>query len=392
MMAQLNGGDILVCSTASEGGLGFSHAGEREGLSRLPGIPGESVAASYFNASATHAALGASGQLLAFTLSQSPYLRLIDLHAAGAVAGPSVLPAGAANACAFNPASSVLAVAHASTPYITLYTTHDWAKIENPSDLPTGTGADVSFNPVLPQLAVAHNSSPYVTLYNTSDWTKISNPADLPGGAGLSAGFNHAGTLLAVTFNGAGRLRVYNTADWSSVSIAQFPSGGAFRGRFSPDGSYYAMFARSSPYLVVYSTTGWGYVPDLPLPSGTVECMAWVTNTVLAYAVGDMCYLLDIIAKNIIGQFRLNGTSHGSMFCVPGERRVLSGTVRNTLESGLARNVRAIHAATGRIVAKTTSEEGTGAFEMTVWNADEHNVVCDGGPGELSESIDAVGV
>lgn len=392
MMAQLNGGDILVCSTASSGGLGFSHAGERDGLSRLPGIPGESVAASYFNANATHAALGASGQLLAFTLSQSPYLRLIDLHAAEAVAGPSVLPAGAANACAFNPASSVLAVAHATTPYVTLYNTSDWTKIANPAELPAGTGAGVSFNPVLPQLAVAHSGSPYVTIYNTGDWTKLSNPVNLPGSSGLSADYNHVGSLLAVTYNGSGRLRVYNVADWSDVSIAEYPSSGAFRGRFSPDGSYYAMGGSGSPYLIIYSTTGWVYVPDLPVVSATVQALAWVTNTVLAYAVGDMCYLLDIIAKNIIGQFRLNGTSHGSMFCIPGERRVLSGTVRNTLESGLARNVRAIHAATGRIVAKTTSEEGTGAFEMTVWNADEHNVVCDGGPGELSESIDAVGV
>ena len=98
-----------------------------------------------------------------------PYISIGSLSKKRLLANPAVLPAGAANGCAFSHDGTKLAVAHGGSPFITVYNTSDWSKIANPAVLPAGAANGCAFSPDGTKLAVAHNTSPFITVYNTSD-------------------------------------------------------------------------------------------------------------------------------------------------------------------------------------------------------------------------------
>ena len=98
-----------------------------------------------------------------------PYISIGSLSKKRLLANPAVLPAGAANGCAFSHDGTKLAVAHGGSSFITVYNTSDWSKIANPAVLPAGAANGCAFSPDGTKLAVAHNTSPFITVYNTSD-------------------------------------------------------------------------------------------------------------------------------------------------------------------------------------------------------------------------------
>jgi hypothetical protein len=387
---------MLLAFTAGAGGVLLANAGSADPV-RIPFAPDSQAAGQLFPVSANlplNAAVpNASRSMLAVCGSASPYMRVIDVASENVLGNPAVLPAGAAGIAAFNPAGSRLAVPHSGSPYVTIYNTTTWAKITNPAALPAGNGVVCKYNPAGTVLAVGSFGNPALTLYNTGDYSKISDPAVVHTSQVTDLAFSPNGAFLAVSGYTSPYLHVYNTAGWSLVTLTDSPaSTWPERLAFSPDGTYLAIGGWYAPYYMIYSVTGWVAITGLPVASSRVFGVGWVSNTCVAITFGRTVIVVDVVAKTVVSRKILMPGQAQHLTAVAGAAVELSGTVRDVNENGLARNVRAVHADTGIVHAQTTSEPVTGVFEMTVYNTDEYNVVCDGGPGELSESIDAVGV
>lgn len=393
---KLCGGDLLLSFASGPGGLMIANAGNADPV-RIPFAPDSQAAVQLFPVSSGRwvyaAALNASRSLLALGISGTPYVRLLDVESENLLGNPAVLPTGNAGIPAFNPAGNRLAVPHTNSPYVTIYNTATWAKISNPASLPAGNGLVCKYNPGGTVLAVGGFGSPALTLYNTGDYSKIADPATVSSTRVTDLAFSPNGAFLAASGYTSPYLHVYNTSDWSLVTLADSPAAvWAERIEFSPNGAYLAVGGWNSPYYRIYSTTGWVVLTDLPAVPGRVHGIGWVDNTHVAITYARIVVIVDVVAKVIVGRKILTHANADHLIAIAGSAVELSGTVRDVNENGLARNVRAVHADTGIVHAQAMSESITGVFEMTVYNTDEYNVVCDGGPGEMSESIDAVGV
>ncbi|MEQ1674575.1 MAG: hypothetical protein ABL865_06020, partial [Candidatus Nitrotoga sp.] len=111
------------------------------------------------------------------------------------ISGPTVAPAGNANAVAYSPDGKYMAVVHATSPFVTIYkrsgvTGETYTKLGNPlGGLPAGIGRSVKFTETSKYLVVAHDATPFVSVYKISTgdvFTKLANPTTLPAGNGLS--------------------------------------------------------------------------------------------------------------------------------------------------------------------------------------------------------------
>lgn len=393
---KLCGGDLLLSFASGSGGLMIANAGNADPV-RIPFASDSQAAGQLFppftDRYVRAAVPNADLSLLVVAVSASPYIRLIDVESENLLGDPAILPAGAAGIPSFSPSGDRLAVPHAGSPYVTIYNTVTWAKISNPASLPAGNGLVCKYNPGGTVLAVGGFGSPALTLYNTGDYSKIADPAVVSTTRVTDLSFSPNGSFLAASGYTSPYVHVYNTSDWSLVSLVDSPASiWAERLAFSPDGTYLLIGGWYAPYYRIYSVTGWVAVSDLPAVSSRVYGVGWIDNTRIAITFARSVIVIDVVAKAVISG-KVFGSSHAEhLTAVVGAKVELSGTVRDINENGLARKVRAIHADTGILHAKTASEPVTGVFEMTVYNTDEYNVVCDGGPGELSESIDAVGV
>lgn len=347
--------------------------------------------------SAQCCALSHDNQWLAVGSSSSPRAHIYDAETGNLATTLADVPTGQVNGVDFNSTKTMLACAHATSPFITIYSISGttFSKISNPSVLPAGTGNCCAFNPAGTLLAVGHATTPFITIYNTGDWSKVANPASLPVNSVTSCDFNHDGSLLALTRSGGGAaLIVYNTSSWATVSLVTTPASIASpKCKFSPNGAYLAYFGSNLNRLYIYNTSTWETIPIADL-GGNAGGLAWLDDSHIAVNANGLIKIINVATNTEISthsSINSAGTNnHNEMICVPGSPRTLSGTVRDITETGLARRVSAIHAASGRVVCEVVSTAVTGIFSLRVWGNDKHNVICDGQSLEISQIIDAI--
>lgn len=395
---QLAGGDLIIAVGDATGATGIHIV--NAGSGDFVGIKFDPDSAAVSNLFAEFALVNTYGvavnsalSLIAVGQGATPYVRLIDVSSENVLGNPSTLPAGAARILAFNAAGTRLAVPHSNTPYITIYNTSDWSKLTNPSTLPAGNALTCSFNYAGTILAVGNFGNPSLTLYNTGDYSKISNPATVWTTRVTDVSFSPNDSFLAVSGYTSPYLLVYNTSDWSTVTLTDSPSAlWAERVEFSPGGTYLAACGWYTPFFMVYSVGGWTRITGLPAITSRAYGIKWIDNTTLAVTYARYILVIDVVAKTVLSKKIMPYSNAEYLSGVVGQKSILSGTVRDVNENGLARSVRAVHAGSGRLHAETVSESVTGVFAMTVFNDEKYNVMCDGESGELSEIIDAAGV
>lgn len=282
----------------------------------------------------TDCAYSPDGAYLAVTFSASPYLIVYNTSDWTTVTLGGNPPAQA-NCCAFSPDGAYLAVGNSnSSPYLTVYNTSDWSKVTLTGGAAPGHVYDVAFSPDSSKLAVATASSPYITVYNTSDWSKATIPTgSRPTASAYSCAFKPDGSQLAIGYGASPYYSVLNTADWSKESVPDQGLSSYPRAlKFSPDGKFLAIGINTGSALKLLNASDWSDAGN-------------------AFAVLPTTSIYDI-AFNV------------------GQRRVISGNVRDIDGTLVQRTVRAYERDTGELCAETVSDPVTGEYVLELYEGD----------------------
>ncbi len=340
-----------------------------------------------------------NGQLMAYGMSATPFLNVVNLQTGADVQVISGKPAGNTNAVAFRPDGTQLAVGFSGSPYLYIYNTADWTRF-TPSGLPTNSTLGIAFSPDGTKMAVGSVGSPYLVVYNTADWTKVTITGGAPNGPSYQPHFSPDGTKLAIASSVAPYLTVYNTSDWSKITI----TGGDLAGpadyacRFSPDGTKLAVGHASSPYLTVYNTSDWSKITLTGgNPPTTCVSLSWSHDGGLlaaTYSSSPYINVYNTADWSKLSAFSVSPGSAGKgvLFTDGWQSKTISAVAAPNVildDTGLAasRAVRAYDRTTGKFLAEQQAS-ASGTFEFSLLTAGEKQVVyLDDAAGDLHNDL-----
>lgn len=328
------------------------------------------------------------GSLLAYGVSVSPFLNVIDLATGNDVSITGGKPGHNVNALAFNPAGTRLAVGFSSTssPYFYVYDTSDWSRI-SPETFAWGGTLGLAYSPDGSKLALASNSTPFLVVYNTSNWTQVTLTGGNPDGVAFQPHWSPDGSLLAVSHVNGNRVTVYNTSNWAKVTLTGggLPGSGDYACRFNPAGTRLAVGHSTSPFLTVYNTSNWSKVTLTGgNPAAVVKSLSWshdgaylatahtTTPFVTVYNTSDWSKVsgapATLPAGNGIGILMTDAWQSVDLAATG------TAVVRDASGTPAVRTVRAYDRSSGRFLAQKQSNS-SGEFAMSLLTTSEKQLV-----------------
>lgn len=246
-----------------------------------------------------HCAFSADNNYFAYTFSNSPYFKVLDLNNDYAEIEniPQMTSAATGSGFVqFSPDQTWMAVTNPGGDSLTIWTVSNWQKVSSTPTFSTTLAPNLAFSANSVWLAIVCDTAPYLSIYTTSNWTIVAGTPSLTVKAQCCA-FSPNGTYLAV--GGYDELKIYTTADWNPVAIS-FPIDNLATNddiqqvAFSPDGAWLATVFVPLPIngvpqrrLLVFNTTTWTVQVDTSIDSSNMLGLSW-SSTEIIYQISGI--------------------------------------------------------------------------------------------------------